>query len=46
MNITGRIRSGTRHVEEVTGSRTQNPFREMRSAGVPGAEDEDEWLVH
>jgi len=42
VDISGRLGAGTGDVDEITGSGAEDTFGEMTTAGVAGAEDEDE----
>jgi hypothetical protein len=46
MDVASRLRSSTGDANRITGSRADDAFREMASAGIAGAEYEDKRRFH
>ena len=45
MNITCRLRASALHLDNITRSLSQNPFRNVTTAGIPGAKDKNGWFI-
>jgi hypothetical protein len=45
MDVTGRLRASALHVDKIARSLSQNTFRNVTPAGIPGANDKNGWLI-